>query len=281
MSGRSANSAYSIAAATSKRSPTPPSKAPSLVPRSLVVPLVLNRSTAMPARAGSRQAALRRMWLSIMPPWVGNGCRQTSVATGWPATGSASSPTSVRPSAVCSSMSVRLAGDGQIFLSAAVNNGPLDAVATSYAGYYHLVPRLLAQLVSYLPPELAAAGLAIGAAVCTALIALFVFVASGAHLRSTLSRLLVSAVVIVMPLANENSNSPANLHWAGLYAVFWALIWRPRSLAGRVVAAAVVVLVAFSDILVLIYLPLALLRVVRRPPEGGRDRHGLVLAALD
>ncbi len=172
------------------------------------------------------------------------------------------------------------AEDGQIFLSAAVNNGPLDAVATSYAGYYHLVPRLLAQLVSYLPPELAAAGLAIGAAVCTALIALFVFVASGAHLRSTLSRLLVSAVVIVMPLANENSNSPANLHWAGLYAVFWALIWRPRSLAGRVVAAAVVVLVAFSDILVLIYLPLALLRVVRRPPEGGRDRHGLVLAAL-
>ena len=43
---------------------------------------MLNRSTARSARAGSRFAALRRMWLSIMPPWVGSGCRQTSVATG-------------------------------------------------------------------------------------------------------------------------------------------------------------------------------------------------------
>ena len=54
----------------------------SLVPRTLLVPRVLNRSTATPARAGSRQAALRKTWLSIMPPWVGSGCRQTRVATG-------------------------------------------------------------------------------------------------------------------------------------------------------------------------------------------------------
>jgi hypothetical protein len=110
MFGRSWNSAYSIAAATSYRSPTALSKAPSLVPRTLLVPLVLNLSTATPARAGSRHAALRKTWLSIIPPCVGSGCRQTSVATGGRSSGTASSPTSVRPSAVSSSMSSRRAG---------------------------------------------------------------------------------------------------------------------------------------------------------------------------
>src|SRR5207244_8247151 len=110
MSGSSANSAYSIAAATSYRSPTPPSKVPSLLPRRLAVPLVLNLTTATPASAGSRHAALRKTWLSIMPPCVGSGCRQTSVATGSRSNGRASSPTRRSPSAVCSSMSSRCAG---------------------------------------------------------------------------------------------------------------------------------------------------------------------------
>ena len=57
--GRSWNSAYSMAAATSYCSPTALSKEPSLVPCSLQVPRVLKRSTAIPASAGSRKAALR------------------------------------------------------------------------------------------------------------------------------------------------------------------------------------------------------------------------------
>jgi hypothetical protein len=52
--GRSWNSAYSIAAATSNRSPAAWSNSPSLVPWTLLVPRVLNRSTAMSASAGSR-----------------------------------------------------------------------------------------------------------------------------------------------------------------------------------------------------------------------------------
>src|SRR6266516_3366799 len=38
------------------------------------------------------------------------------------------------------------AEDGTVFLADAVNRSPLDALATSYAGYYHLLPRLLAQV---------------------------------------------------------------------------------------------------------------------------------------
>src|SRR5260370_31366575 len=50
------------------------------------------------------------IWLSIIPPCVGSGCRHSRVATGsWPA-GRAISPTSARPSAVRRVMSSRRAG---------------------------------------------------------------------------------------------------------------------------------------------------------------------------
>ena len=66
------------------RAPRPPRSRtrPRWCPAALVVPRVLNRSTATSASAGSRHDALRSTWLSIIPPWVGSGCRQTSVATG-------------------------------------------------------------------------------------------------------------------------------------------------------------------------------------------------------
>ena len=52
--GRPRSTANFTAASTSRRSPMPSSNAPSLVPRGEPVPRVLNRSTAIPARAGSR-----------------------------------------------------------------------------------------------------------------------------------------------------------------------------------------------------------------------------------
>ena len=59
MFGRSWNSAYSSAAATSYFSPTALSNSPSLRPWTLQVPRVLKRRMAMSASAGSRKAALR------------------------------------------------------------------------------------------------------------------------------------------------------------------------------------------------------------------------------
>src|ERR1700733_7589309 len=50
------------------------------------------------------------MWLSIIPPAVGSGCRQMSVAAGGRSSGCASSPTSARPSAVCRVTGSRRAG---------------------------------------------------------------------------------------------------------------------------------------------------------------------------
>ena len=73
-------------------------------------PRVLNRRTAMSASAGRRAAALRKTWLSIMPPWVGSGWTQTRVASGSPAIGRASSATRSSRSAVCNVRAARRAG---------------------------------------------------------------------------------------------------------------------------------------------------------------------------
>jgi hypothetical protein len=163
------------------------------------------------------------------------------------------------------------AEDGTVFLADAADGAPLAAVGSSYAGYFHLVPRLLGALAANFPAPAAAAVLAISAAVVTSALAILVYLAAAGHLRSPLARLLVSAPVVVAPLAqHEVPNSIANLHWPLLYATFWVLLWTPPGRAGRVVAPTVVALTALSDILVVGLLPLAAIRwLVRRDRYSG------------
>lgn len=187
------------------------------------------------------------------------------------------------------------AEDGGIFLSDAVGRSTADALTTYHAGYSHLLPRLLAEIASLVPAEQAAAVLAVCAALTTGTIALVIYVASADHLPSRLSRVLVSVVVVVLPLGAEDlGNSIANLHWPGLYLLFWMLIWTPRAWGGRVLATIAVFLVTASDIITVAFVPLVLLRALTRtnlvdsdsgfPPlrplaarGGRRDRHSLVL----
>ena len=148
------------------------------------------------------------------------------------------------------------AEDGEIFLSQAVRDGA-GAFTTSYAGYYHLVARLIAGVAALLPPSQAAAALAIGAALVTTVFAIAAYALSGEYLSSTVARLVVSVPVAVLPMAQGDVlNSPANLHWTGLYVLFWFLLCRPESVAGKVLSCAGIVLVVGSDILTGVYLPL-------------------------
>jgi hypothetical protein len=163
------------------------------------------------------------------------------------------------------------AEDGTIFLQDAYGKSTLDALTTPYAGYLHTVPRLLAELVSLLPVSAAAAGLAVSAAVVTALLALLVYAASGSVLHSPWARSLASLVVVLVPVGQEEiPNSIANLHWPMLYALFWLLLWRP---ANRLVQIASILLIVLSDILTVVFLPLALWR-------WWKQRDHVVLAAF-
>jgi hypothetical protein len=162
------------------------------------------------------------------------------------------------------------AEDGSVFLTDALNKSPWAAIATPYSGYLHLAPRLCAEIVALFPVGAAPVVFAILGAVVTASLALFVYVASGAHLRSPLLRLAVAfPVALPMIAVGELPNSVTMLRWLFMYTTFWALLYTPRSRAGQVVAVVVVVLAAFTDNVVALYVPLAIARVwVRRDGQS-------------
>jgi len=148
-----------------------------------------------------------------------------------------------------------------------------------FVGYFQLLPRLMGEVAAFVPISWAAAALSLQAAVSTALLALCVYVASGAHLRHPLPRLLVSAPLLFAPTAenflSEIYNRPVCLQFFLVYAVFWLLLWVPARRSGRLVMAGIVGLTAVSTFLVVICIPIALLRLYVR-----RDRWSLAMAAF-
>jgi hypothetical protein len=136
----------------------------------------------------------------------------------------------------------------------------------SYAGYLQLVPRLIAQLVVYLPLRDAAAAFAISGALVTAGSALFIFHASAGHVRSAVLRFVLAVAVVLLPVAQlEIADSTVNSPWYLLFALFWAVLWRPRTRAGMAGAAAVGFLTAATTTMSVIVAPLLLARVIALP----------------
>jgi hypothetical protein len=167
------------------------------------------------------------------------------------------------------------AEDGSASLDGALNLAFLDALRTPVSGYYQTLPRLLVEPVTHLPASWAAAALAVEAAGVTAIFALIVYVASGAHLRTPLARLAAAAVAVVTPVGMVDvPNSLCNLHWPGLYALFWVLLWVPRGRIGKVVGLAVPVVMGATNIMALVLVPLAVARVL----FGPRGWYGRALA---
>ena len=134
------------------------------------------------------------------------------------------------------------------------------------AGYLVLVPRLIAQFVVYLPLRDAAAGFAITGALVTTGCALFIFHASAGHVRSTVLRVVLTLAVVLLPVAQlEIADSGVNSPWYLLFALFWAVLWRPATRAGMVGAAAVGFLTAASTTMSFVFAPLLLARVIALP----------------
>jgi hypothetical protein len=169
--------------------------------------------------------------------------------------------------------------DARAILSDALNLSGGRAIMRPLAGYYVIGPRLLGELATWFPLGWAAAVLSVSAAVITACFALQVYLASGAHLENTLARLLVSAPLLFAPVAenflSEIYNRPVCLHFFAMYALFWLLLWTPESRWGKAGLLATAAFTAFSTILIVGYLPLAVARVYLR-----RDRLSAWILAL-
>lgn len=155
--------------------------------------------------------------------------------------------------------------DGWLLLPDAKNH-PLSAILHPYAGYAQVFPRLIADLIASLPFRDAAAGFAIAGAVVAAAIGAFAYKACSGHVRNRAMRLMLGASVVLLPTGIiEVANSGINTPWYGLFGLFWALIWRPRSWVGMTVVAFIGLAVMSSQILGVLLLPLLIARLIALP----------------
>ena len=132
-----------------------------------------------------------------------------------------------------------------------------------FGGYEQLLQRVVAQFVSYLPMADADVAFAAVGALIAAGCALFVFHASSGHIRSVPLRALLAAAVILLSSAPmEIADSTVAVSFYLLLAMFWAVLWRPRTPGGMAVAAVVAFVTAASTVIVILFLPLLAIRVI-------------------
>lgn len=141
---------------------------------------------------------------------------------------------------------------------------PLDEIILrSYAGYGHVVPRMLATIGTYLPIEQFARWATFSAAILTSLLAIFVYFASAPLLRSRLRQSILAGAMILLPvLPYEALGSICTLHVMAPLACLLALLFpvdRSGAIAARLL---VVVLGPLSSPICIIFAPLAIYHLV-------------------
>lgn len=166
--------------------------------------------------------------------------------------------------------------DGKVFFGQAVDQGFLDALATSHFGYLHTASRLVAEPSSWFAYERAPLVMSLLACLLVGVLAAYVFVVSAAWIASPLLRFVLAVCMVLLPAAGrEMGGSAANLHWYLIFAAFWAVVcpWRERR--WLVVGVAVVGLAALSDPLTVVLAPIALALAWR-----ARERRAWVLPGV-
>ena len=141
---------------------------------------------------------------------------------------------------------------------------------SAYGGYVQVLPRFIAQVVSYLPLTDASLAFALAGVVVAACCALFIFHASAGHIESVKLRALLAVALVLLPIAPmELIGSGVETPWYLLPVLFWAMLWRPRTRPAMAAAAAVGFLAMASNILAVLLAPLLVARlyVLRRPRE--------------
>jgi hypothetical protein len=155
------------------------------------------------------------------------------------------------------------AEDGRIFYSQATMFSFWHTLGTLHNGYVQLFPRLTVQLALLVPPADVATTLAITGAVSLGGLACLVFHMAKGHIATPAIRTLLPIAMVLLPVANtELLNNLVNVPWWLFFAAFWALLWRPRSIAGLAGSAVVCFLAAGSEPLVALFLPLVVARAV-------------------
>lgn len=135
-----------------------------------------------------------------------------------------------------------------------------------YNGYLQLLPRLVALPERWLPLESAAWLFAAGAAMVVSCLALVVFAATAGTMRSVALRAVLASLWVLLPAAWwETLDFSANGIWYLIPTCFWVLLWRPATRRGLTVGCVVAFLTVSSNLLAVVLLPLALMRLLVLP----------------
>lgn len=162
------------------------------------------------------------------------------------------------------------AEDGPVFLSGALTHGFFDAVTTPYAEYLVVLPRLIGEVGAAVPLHDAALAMNITTVVLIALSGLAVWFASAGLIHSPYLRALLVALMVLCPVSSiEAVVAPTNVAWYTTFAVFWLLLWRPRTTWGACLGGLLILATGVSTPGTLFFAPLALLRALT--VRGRRD----------
>ena len=137
-------------------------------------------------------------------------------------------------------------------------------------GYVQVLPHLIGMLATSLPLWWAAKVMAVTGTLVAAACALFVFHSSAGHVKSATLRVLLAVAIVLLPVAPlEIVASTLGAPWYMLFALFWAVLWRPRTRAGMATAGLLAFFTATSTSLAASFAPLLAVRlyVLRRPRE--------------
>lgn len=161
------------------------------------------------------------------------------------------------------------AEDGDVFLDDALSSAPGTTLFEPYAGYLHVLPRIIGEAVSFFPVHYAALLLAGSAALVVALLSVYVYVVARPLIPSPAARAGLAGLMVLLPAAGFETNaSVANLHWYLLVATALTFLVVPATRSGAALGTAVAALCALSDPLAALLLPLVLLRGLRQPARA-------------
>jgi hypothetical protein len=159
------------------------------------------------------------------------------------------------------------AEDGKVFLEEQYDLGVLGALFHDYAGYLHVVPRLLVAVASHVASvDRFAVTVSILCVLVTAAVGAGVYVLTEGVLRSVVARVLLAFVPTLLPLGPmEIQANAANLHWFLMFLMPFMLLTPVRSWTKGIVLGVVALLCGLTEIQVVAFFPLFFL--------GIRNRH--------
>lgn len=163
------------------------------------------------------------------------------------------------------------AEDAGLFFREHLALGAVASVVEPYAGYLHVVPRLVVDVGFVLPIAWYALTVTTLCCVLTGAACAGVFVLAADAVPSAVFRVVLAVVPVLLPTAPwEVLGNAANLHTAALLLAPWVFAHRVRTRTGAAALALVAVLVLTTEVQALLFLPLHLLAwfPVRDRPEA-------------